>query len=210
MTEIRTATAADADVLVPLLAAAFAEGALADWLVPDPADRPRINEAYFADAFRYEVEGGKVYTNDALTGVAFWSHRVDAQELPAERKEALHQLTGPYAERFCWLEQAFADRHPTPSHHYLAFLAVAPEQQGKGIGAALLKAYHTQHLDPRGLPAYLEATNPRNRALYRQHGYVDGPELVLPDGGPALYPMWRGKHLPTGWHEARRAAPSAG
>lgn len=210
MTMIRRATAADADVLVPLLAAAFAEGALADWLVPDPADRPRINEAYFADAFAHEVQGGKVYTTDDLTGVAFWSHRVGAQDVPAERKEALHQLTGPYAERFCWLEQAFAARHPTPSHHHLAFLAVAPEQQGKGIGTALLKAHHTQHLDPYGLPAYLEATNPRNRELYHRHGYIDGPELVLPDGGPALYPMWRGKHLPTGWPKTRRATTSAG
>jgi hypothetical protein len=45
--------------------------------------------------------------------------------------------------------------------------------------------------DATGVPAYLEATNERNCALYRRHGFVDRDPLPLPAGGPPLYPMWR-------------------
>jgi hypothetical protein len=45
--------------------------------------------------------------------------------------------------------------------------------------------------DREGVPAYHEATSPRNRALYERHGYVNQGEFVLPDGGPTLWRMWR-------------------
>ena len=40
------------------------------------------------------------------------------------------------------------------------------------------------------MPAYHEASSPRNRALYERHGYVTQGEFTLPDG-PPLWPMWR-------------------
>jgi arginine/ornithine N-succinyltransferase beta subunit len=45
--------------------------------------------------------------------------------------------------------------------------------------------------DDEGMPAYHEATSPRNRALYERHGYVDQGAFTLPDGGPTLWRMWR-------------------
>jgi hypothetical protein len=47
------------------------------------------------------------------------------------------------------------------------------------------------HCDSHRLPAYLEASSPRNRALYQRHGFYDLERLVLPANGPTLYPMWR-------------------
>ena len=41
------------------------------------------------------------------------------------------------------------------------------------------------------MPAYHEATSPRNRALYERHGYVNQGEFQLPAGGPTLWRMWR-------------------
>jgi predicted N-acetyltransferase YhbS len=75
-------------------------------------------------------------------------------------------------------------------HHYLAFLAVRPSRQCRGIGSALLDRHHAR-LDDAGVPAYLEANHPRNRELYLRHGYRDRAEIQLPDGGPAVWPMWR-------------------
>jgi hypothetical protein len=40
--------------------------------------------------------------------------------------------------------------------------------------------------DEHGLPAYLEASSPRNRALYERHGFAVVEEMRLPRGGPAL------------------------
>jgi GNAT superfamily N-acetyltransferase len=65
-----------------------------------------------------------------------------------------------------------------------------PAFQGRGIGSAFLQDM-LQRADADGLPAYHEATSPRNRALYERHGYVNQGELVLPDGGPTLWRMWR-------------------
>jgi hypothetical protein len=40
------------------------------------------------------------------------------------------------------------------------------------------------------VPAYLEATSERNKALYLRHGFEVMSELKLPDG-PPMWPMWR-------------------
>ncbi|MEV2242744.1 hypothetical protein [Micromonospora sp. NPDC049891] len=38
---------------------------------------------------------------------------------------------------------------------------------------------------------YLEASTPLNRKLYARHGFADhGAPIQLPEGGPALQPMW--------------------
>ena len=51
------------------------------------------------------------------------------------------------------------------------FLAVRPDRQNVGIGSALLDRHHSR-LDRAGIPAYLEANDPRNRDLYLRHGYT--------------------------------------
>lgn len=76
--------------------------------------------------------------------------------------------------------------------NHLAILAVHPGHQGRGIGTALLRAHHAR-LDQAGTPGYLEASSPRNRALYQRHGYTlrPGGPFHLPGGGPPMWPMWR-------------------
>lgn len=48
-------------------------------------------------------------------------------------------------------------------------------------------------LMPAGIPAYLEASTPRNAALYARHGYLPQPNapFYLPGDGPPMIPMWR-------------------
>jgi hypothetical protein len=41
------------------------------------------------------------------------------------------------------------------------------------------------------VPAYLEASTPRNRALYERHGFTVTEEFVLGKGSPPLWRMWR-------------------
>ncbi|PZG20741.1 GNAT family N-acetyltransferase, partial [Micromonospora craterilacus] len=95
------------------------------------------------------------------------------------------------APKFVLLNEMFEAFHPDEPHHYLAYLAVDSNRQNRGIGAALLADYH-RHLDQLGLPAYLEASNMRNRRLYLRHGYTAGQTIVLPTEGPIIWRMWRG------------------
>ena len=88
------------------------------------------------------------------------------------------------------LAETFALHHPHDPLYYCQFLATAPAFQSHGIGSAFLRD-ELQRADAEGMPAYHEATTPRNRALYERHGYVNQGELTLPAGGPTLWRMWR-------------------
>jgi GNAT superfamily N-acetyltransferase len=108
---------------------------------------------------------------------------------PLDYEHRMKEVTGSAFDRACELDAALDAHHPMDPHHYLAFLAVHPDEQGHGIGSALLDRHHAR-LDRAGIPAYLEANDPRNRDLYLRHGYVCRSEIRLPDG-PPLWPMWR-------------------
>ncbi|WKU05495.1 N-acetyltransferase [Micromonospora sp. HUAS LYJ1] len=196
---VRRATSSDAGPLIAVLAEAFHDGPVAEWLIPDPTDRRVVLYRYFRNAFHHGLAHGHIDTTTDLSAVAIWYPRLDPppQGHTRERQEALEHATGPYAPKFTLMEAMFDAFHPDEPHHYLAYLAVDPEQQNRGIGAALLHEHH-RHLDQVGLPAYLEATNTRNRQLYRRLGYTAGPPLILPTDGLPIWRMWRGQHTPTG------------
>jgi hypothetical protein len=58
------------------------------------------------------------------------------------------------------------------------------------LGSALL-APVLQRCDSDGLPAYLEASSPRNRALYERQGFAVTEEFALGRGAPPQWRMWR-------------------
>ena len=79
--------------------------------------------------------------------------------------------------------------HPHEPHWYLNVVSTIPEQQGRGLGTAVLQPV-LERCDADGARAYLESSNPRNLSLYRRNGFVDAGEIRLPDG-PSLITMWR-------------------
>jgi GNAT superfamily N-acetyltransferase len=140
------------------------------------------------------VRCGEIYaTADTVTGqlsgVALWFPLTSLIPPPQDYETRLKEVTGDAFERACLLDAALDANHPLEPHHYLAFLAVRPECQSRGVGSALLDRHHAR-LDQAGLPAYLEANHPRNRDLYLRHGYRVRSVIELPDG-PPLWTMWR-------------------
>ncbi len=81
-------------------------------------------------------------------------------------------------------------KHPREPHWYLASLGTAVEQQGKGVGGALMRPV-LAHCDAEGLPCYLESSKERNVPFYRRHGFEVVEEVPLPGDGPTLWTMWR-------------------
>lgn len=145
-------------------------------------------------------DGGQVYVatvDGEAVGTAVWLPVVPGiPELPSSYDRALATVTGRWVDRFTRFDLTLAQHHPdeppTPAHAHLTMLAVAPDWQGRGVGSTMLHAHH-RLLDHHGTPAYLEAADRRSRQLYQRHGYHDvGPRpLVLPGGGPPMWPMWR-------------------
>jgi GNAT superfamily N-acetyltransferase len=81
-------------------------------------------------------------------------------------------------------------KHAREPHYYLGVLGVEPESQGKGLGRALMQPI-LERCDRDGIGAYLEASTPRNRALYLRNGFEVTEEIRFPGGGPPSWRMWR-------------------
>ncbi|GAA0454868.1 N-acetyltransferase [Paractinoplanes deccanensis] len=191
---IRDVAPVDVEEITGLVAAAMWDGPVARWLHPDAAVRRRDSPRYFEIFVEHAVRYGEVYATydpdtGRVSGVALWFPMTATIPPPLDYEQRLKEVAGSAYDRACELDAAIEARHPTDPHHYLAFLAVHPEDQGRGIGSALLDRHHAR-LDEAGIPAYLEANDPRNRDLYLRHGYRVRALIELPDG-PPLWSMWR-------------------
>lgn len=123
--------------------------------------------------------------------------RVDTLPPVARAQDRLRLL--PDALRFSGVQRLgryyrllgmLARHHPHEAHYYCAFMAVAPAYQGRGLGAALLGTTLRRVVDPSGLPAYLENSNPRNTRLYERCGFVR-QRILRARGLAPLEAMWR-------------------
>ncbi|WIM97501.1 GNAT family N-acetyltransferase [Actinoplanes oblitus] len=191
---IRHVSPFDTEEITDLVAAAMGDGPVARWLQPDPVLRRRTAPGYFEIFVDYALQYGEVYsTADAedgrMCGVALWFPLTSLIPPPADYDRRIKEATETASDRVHVLDAAIEAHHPVEPHHYLAFLAVRPDRQNEGIGSALLDRHHAR-LDRAGLPAYLEANDPRNRDLYLRHGYQVRSVIQLP-AGPLLWGMWR-------------------
>jgi GNAT superfamily N-acetyltransferase len=188
---IRRATTADLCAAAYVLAAALHDDPRVSWLIPDDAHRratlPAIMEL-FAEHFQPH---GENHISEAGSGAALWLPP-DAAPTPESEERlgaGLVALAGEDIARFDQLMGMFEANHPTEPHYHLMLLGVIPDRQGLGIGSALLHAV-LDRADREHLPASLEATSPRNRALYERHGFEVTGELRCADC-PPLWAMWR-------------------
>jgi amino acid transporter/ribosomal protein S18 acetylase RimI-like enzyme len=191
---VRIMSTAELETVTAVLAEASHADGLGEWLVPDPGERAMVYPAYFRILARHALRGaGEVYTTPDRTAVAIWYPAPYGvpNAAPVDFDAQLLAATGPYQPRFLALDAAMQAAHPMArGHHYLNFIAVRPAFQCRGIGSALL-ANRLTDLHRHGIPAYLEATNRRNLALYLHHGFTVIGSIRVAEEGPTLYRMWR-------------------
>ena len=80
--------------------------------------------------------------------------------------------------------------HPEEPHWYLAVIGSDPPVRGKGFGQVVMRS-RLDRVDAEHAPAYLESSKFQNLAYYQRFGFEVTDEVVLPDGGPTMWPMWR-------------------
>lgn len=190
---IERATTADVDALTTVMIEAFLLSPDCVWLIPDVSARRRVFGRLVPRLLHLAVTAGSVDTTAGRDAAAVWWNHADIEDAYARIvTETCHPHIPAFYQLAGLLAEAFARIGATEQPQTLAYLGVLPAHQLRGRGTALLRHRHEQ-LDAAGTPAYLVATTPASRDLYRRHGYhvvPDGP-IWLPDTGPQLWPMWR-------------------
>jgi ribosomal protein S18 acetylase RimI-like enzyme len=161
--------------------------------MPDDSVRADANRAFFDLVVKALDCHDEAWTSvDGVTGAALWvppGSPLLAEEHADQFVSDAAGIDGVEPDRMIEILTLLDDHHPAEPHEYLFFLGVVPCAQGRGIGSALM-APVLERADRAGGRAYLDATSPRNRALYERHGFrASAPIGVV--GGPPLWPMWR-------------------
>jgi ribosomal protein S18 acetylase RimI-like enzyme len=193
--DVRKARPDEVTDLSRALARAFFEDPLSTYVLPASSSRLRIAEAGLSLFLRRAWLGlGETYAvGDPAVGVCVWNPP-ETWEIGIGKQlsmlPALARVYGRNLPRLLAALNSAESDHPTEPHYYLPFLGVDPENQGRGMGSALMHPVLSR-CDADRTAAYLESSTPRNRALYERHGFEVMSEFKLGRGGPVLWRMWR-------------------
>ena len=190
------ATVANVARVREVVSAAFADDPLFLWLFPDPVTRSDAMAAWiglFVEAFAVSGVIDVVHDDDGtITAAALWrlgEAHVTFPTMPSVGG-LLVALVGPgdAVEKGFGL-RAFAEHKPPQPYHYLQFLTVHPDHQGRGLGRQLV-AHGLQRAAAADLGVYLESTNPTNLGFYLAMGLSEVETFDLQPHGPTAHGMW--------------------
>ncbi|GAA1008855.1 N-acetyltransferase [Acrocarpospora pleiomorpha] len=179
--------------MLDVLTEAFMNDPLVCWLFPKAAERGHLQSHFYRPLLTHPA--AEAYLAGRLEGASVWltlaAGQTPHEEQPDASEAGQHAVFGTNGARLLALGQALAPRHPDREPHlYLPCMGVISGRQGSGLGSAMLR-HRLARADADGLPAYLEASSPRSRALYQRHGFEDLGEQVRVADSPLLWPMWR-------------------
>jgi ribosomal protein S18 acetylase RimI-like enzyme len=175
-----------------MIARAFHDDPVSEYLFPNPADRPGRSAAFYGFVLSMMQGHGAVYVEDEIRGAALWQAPSPPRPGPVRTFMtglALWAAIRGAMSRLTVMGRAISKAHLREPHWYLGVLGTDPDAQGQGIGSALIEPV-LQRCDAEGLPAYLESSKERNLSFYRRHGFEVDSEIQVPDG-PMLWPMTR-------------------
>jgi ribosomal protein S18 acetylase RimI-like enzyme len=184
------------------MARAFRDEPNFTYILPDQGGRERAL-AWFFGSFvtQLGLRYGKVYTTSGGAESAVWI-RPGVNLSPWRALRAgllampLHFGIGGTLRSMAlvaYLEQVRQEVAP-PLHWYLVALGVDPDEQGQGLGEALLKPVFAR-ADADGVACYLETFQEQTASFYRRFGFEVVRADVVPGGGPPFWCMTREPHF---------------
>ncbi|WP_328347868.1 GNAT family N-acetyltransferase [Micromonospora sp. NBC_00421] len=205
MAEIRHAQPGDVPTITALLVEAITDDPVAEWLVPDPAERQTVFHGLLAMEIDHAIEWGHVDVPLDLTAVAVW-HRHPLPDTAVLTDHHLDVFAGRALPRFRQLHTLVRSYRSDAPHHWLSRLHVTPTRRRQGIGGHLLDQHH-HRADQLGDPYDTVVTTEATRDFLRGHGYRAGLPLHLPSG-PRLWPLHRTGHSHPATDKTTAAGPS--
>lgn len=162
-------------------------------LFPDPDRRatalPHVFAALLRDAARYgRVEVAR--RGGLPVGAALWLRPHAFPPGPARQARLAPDLlrvvraAPDSVGRLMRFNRLIAELHPAQPYAYLAAIAVAPAEQGRGVGHELLSS-GLAWVDTLGVACHLEAQRLETVSWYARHGFgVRTTSVLLPGGHP--------------------------
>lgn len=178
--------------MTALLARAFADDPAMCFIFPDSADRakrlPRLFGLLFdsdgSAGMRLLTVGGEAATMWRAPGRIHTGRWELLRRLPA-----LLYALGANRSRAMRVAEAIDLHMPTGDYWYLHIAGCDPAHQGRGFGAAAVRAGLSRAAGR--LPAYLETPTEKNIAFYTGLGFAVTKEWTVPGGGPRFWSMLR-------------------
>ncbi|MGO8939273.1 MAG: GNAT family N-acetyltransferase [Mycobacterium sp.] len=195
--QARWARKVDVRELSGTLARAFYDDPVMVWLLPD--EKPRTAQLYrlFATMIRHHhlARGGVEVACDGsgIGAAAVWDPPNEWQETrwaQLAMTPTFIRVFGARSMRGRAVQELMKRVHPEEPHWYLGVIGSDPSLRGKGFGQVLMRS-RLDRVDAEHAPAYLESTKHQNLAYYQRFGFEITDEIVLPEGGPTMWPMWR-------------------
>jgi ribosomal protein S18 acetylase RimI-like enzyme len=189
---VRKARVEETGALAGVLARAFDDDPLTNWLFPEPDARKKRLPAFFRGLLRPAFGIDQVHTTRDLQGVAIWNppgtfplRWQDSARMGLVSARLLRLRIATCARGLLYFDR----HHPKEPHWYLQMLGTEPAHQGHGVGSALIAGVLATS-DEAGLSTYLEASKEANVPFYERHGFSVTETMHVP-GGPSVFAMWR-------------------
>ena len=208
--DVRPARKADIPALARVLARAFHDDPVMMWVQPDAARRKAALPGLFSALTRHHFLAGRgteiAESQDGVAAAALWDPPGRWMQSPREQLAMLpgvmRAFRRPLAARPPGTpimkghppdappRYLMKEHHAEEPHWYLGIIGSDPTVRGGGFGHALMTS-RLDRCDAEFAPSYLESSNPDNIPYYERFGFVVTGEIVLPENGPSLWPMWR-------------------
>jgi ribosomal protein S18 acetylase RimI-like enzyme len=194
---IRGGRPADVAGIAQAMAAAFEHDPIVEWFWRNPERRrENVHGWYEVVTEAHYLDRGEVFVAEEdgeIAGCSMWSPpggwRFSTRAEMRATRYAVPRL-GLRLPLASVAMRRIESRHPGAGHWYLSELGVRPQSQGRGLGSKLMFEMLAR-CDRERLPAYLESSTERSRALYERHGFRTAEVIHMPRGGPPLWLMWR-------------------
>lgn len=182
MTEVRRARPEDVPAAARTIARAFFEDPAYVAMFPDASTRIERTTQFMETMLRVVyLPQNEVWITDDGKACATWAlpNQWHVGWLQQARLVPLARLFRAQSIVALRMLDGIQKKHPKTPHHYLAFLGVDADAQGRGLGTKVLRPV-LERCDAERGDAYLESTNPKNHAFYRRQGFVIHDTVPLP------------------------------
>jgi GNAT superfamily N-acetyltransferase len=177
------------DRATAVITMAFSGDPVVRWVFPQAHQYLRFWPRFVSHFGGRAFENGTAHQAERFCGVALWlppGVGPDEEAMSALLEEGIADSS--LGEIFAFIEK-MGPFHPAEPHWYLPLMGVDPRKHGQGYGSALMQHALTT-CDRQGVVAYLEATSPRNKALYERHGFEE-TGVIQVGSSPPMWPMVR-------------------